>query len=56
MTKFEYKIIRLNLVEADLGTMNTEELEAGANKLGEEGWKLAQIHQGRIAVFMREKK
>ena len=26
-----------------------------ANELGAEGWQLAEIHQGRIAVFTREK-
>ena len=51
----EYKIVRLNLVEADLGTMNTEQLEEAANLLGAEGWVLNAIHQGRIAVFMRPK-
>ena len=55
ITAVEYKIVRLNLVEADLGTMNTEQLEEAANLLGAEGWVLNAIHQGRIAVFTRPK-
>ena len=53
--QIEYKIVRLNLVETDIGTMNVEQIEAEANVLGAEGWVLNAIHQGRIAVFTRPK-
>lgn len=54
MKKIEYKFVTLNLNEVNFGLQNVAGLEEEANKLGAEGWLLSHVHQGSVAVFVRE--
>ena len=57
MTKWEYKIVKINILRYISSDMETNYLEDSLNKLGSEGWELINLfdlnlHEGKSSYVI----